>query len=821
MARVLSITGRQTVALDQGWEFTATAPGEVATPADLTGPRLWLPAPVPGTVAQALRDSGRWSLDAPTPLHNQDFWYRTCLPFEGERILRFHGLATVAEVWLNNEQRLCSDSMFMAYAVPVRLTGCDVLHLVFRALHPVLDAKSGRGRWRSRMIEHRGLRSVRTTLLGHMPGWCPPVHAVGPWRAVECIEESSSLRVLNADLRTVVDGRDGVLTLDLLLEGQDVRDAPAFVTVGGRQAPLLWDGPHRLHGQVRVPDVDLWWPHTHGSPVLHHVHATMATGVGEVRMALGRVGFRTIESGDNFALRINGEPLFCRGACWSCADIVSLPGDRGAYAPWLELMVRAGMNMVRVGGTMLYESDAFFDLCDELGLLVWQDFMFATLDYPTDEAFLAAAAAEAAHFLDRVQASPSLAVLCGGSEAMQQAAMLGLPRPSWTQPLFEEVLPREARRLRPDVPYVPNSPSGGPLPFAVNQGVAHYYGVGAYLRPLEDARRAEVSFAAECLAFANVPDTPAAVPAVHHPKWKERVPRDAGASWDFEDVRDHYLQRLYGVDPAVLRYQDPGRYLRLSRAVTGDVMEAVFAEWRRGRSPCAGGLVWMFQDLWPGAGWGVVDSTGRPKAAWHALRRAFRPIQVTLTDEGVNGLAVHLINETAQTLPAMLTLVCLRDGALPVARGGRSLSIPARGVLEIPASALLDAFFDTSYAYRFGPPAHDSTVATLSDADGVRLAEAFHFPHPPEPRDLGLDATVAREGEGWVLRLRSRRLARAVHIDDAAFRAEEDWFHLPPDAERIVRLIPSHGAPGGVIRVPDGEVHALNGFSPVRFRGMA
>ncbi|MBW3629606.1 MAG: hypothetical protein KY464_09930, partial [Gemmatimonadetes bacterium] len=97
-------------------------------------------------------------------------------------------------------------------------------------------------------------------------------------------------------------------------------------------------------------------------------------------------------------------------------------------------------------------------------------------------------------------------------------------------------------------------------------------------------------------------------------------------------------------------------------------MEEVFAEWRRPGSRCGGGLVWFFQDLWPGAGWGVVDSGGAPKAAWHALRRAFRPVQLAITDEGVNGLALHLINETAKPLEAKLSLHCLRDGEVSVVR---------------------------------------------------------------------------------------------------------------------------------------------------------
>jgi beta-mannosidase len=376
------------------------------------------------------------------------------------------------------------------------------------------------------------------------------------------------------------------------------------------------------------------------------------------------------------------------------------------------------------------------------------------------------------------------------------------------------------------VPFVRNAPTGGALPFVSSEGVAHYYGIGAYLRPLDDARRAEVRFAAECLAFANVPERANvqalmgdAISAIgHHPRWKASVPRDPGAGWDFEDVRDHYLRTLYGVEPARLRHEDPDRYLRLSQAVSGEVMETVYAEWRRGRSTCAGGIVWMLQDLRPGAGWGVIDSAGAPKPCWHALKRAFRPVQVNLTDEGVNGLAIHVLNETARSIDATVSVACLRDGTTPVARASRDLTLTPRSSLELSSADLLQGFFDVTYAYRFGVPQHDATVATLSDrVTGATLAQAFHFPVEGMPCrvDLGLQAHVVREESGWVLRLGARRLARGVHIEDGAFRACHEWFHLAPGEERMVRLKP-RGESGAV---PDGEIHALNGLAPLRFRG--
>ena len=263
------------------------------------------------------------------------------------------------------------------------------------------------------------------------------------------------------------------------------------------------------------------------------------------------------------------------------------------------------MNMVRIPGTASYESDAFYDLCDELGILVWQDFMFANLDYPEqDEHFLRMIEREVRDVLSRLAARPCLAVLCGNSETAQQVAMLGLDSALAHGPLFGKVLPDLVVEADVDAPYIPSAPWGGDLPFRPDRGVANYYGVGGYRRPLEDARRAEVKFAAESLAFANVPDEHeadalggAGFPTPTEPRWKAGVPRDAGAGWDFDDVRDHYLRLLFGVDPVALRSTDQEHYLELSRAVSGEVMAETFGEWRRAESTCGGALVLWLRDL--------------------------------------------------------------------------------------------------------------------------------------------------------------------------------------------------------------------------------
>jgi beta-mannosidase len=419
-----------------------------------------------------LRNAGRFDLDSPTPLHDKDVWWRLALPNLGPVPLRFEGLATLAEVWLDQTLVARSESMFTPLEVDLDPAAGSELWLCFRALTGLLDRKLPRARWRPRMIPRQGLRGVRTTLLGQAPGWSPAVDAVGPYRPIVAIKPGP-VRCRRAEVTASLDA-DGTGRLSARIQ-LDGAIEPPVLRCAGAEAVLKPTGDGGFAGDLPCPGVSAWWPHTHGDQPLYPVTLV----VGDAVIDLGRTGFRSLSvdhgpKGDRFAVSINGEPVFCRGAVWTSADIVGLGGDRATYEPWLRLAREAGMNMLRMSGVGVYESPAFFELCDELGILVWQDFMFANFDYPADlPGFAEQVEAEAATLLDSVQLSPSLAVLCGGSEVRQQATMMGLRPEATANALFDAFLPGVAKAWRPDVAYVDNSPGGGALPFVTEIGRAH------------------------------------------------------------------------------------------------------------------------------------------------------------------------------------------------------------------------------------------------------------------------------------------------------------------------------------------------------------
>jgi beta-mannosidase len=780
--------------LSDGWEVARTEPGQLPdAAADLDG-LSWTPARVPGTVALALGDAA-----AGVDLDAHDWWFRVRFQArpvrDGERVaLGLDGLATIAEVYLNGEPLLASESMFSGHETDVgpRLRDVNELAICCRALVPRLrERRRPRARWRTALVAEGNLRFHRTMLLGRAPGFAPGPPVVGPWRPV-WLERRQGPAVQDMRLRTRVHGTDGILECRARLAGPAPAEIPVTLrTPAGdvHASELEIDAETGIAaGALRVPEVELWWPHTHGDPALYDVT------IGEEPLHVARIGFRRLEAApdiaaDGLQLRLNGVPVFARGAVWTPVDLRSPHAAEADLRPVLERVVAGGMNMLRIPGTATYESPEFYDLCDELGILVWQDFMFANLDYPeADEAFMATVAGEARAVLSALGARPCLAVLCGGSEVAQQVAMLGLDPGLADGPLFGELLPRLVAEAEVDAPYVPSAPWGGDLPFRTDRGVANYYGVGAYRRPLEDARRAEVRFATECLAFANLPDEPTA--------WKAGVARDVGAGWDFEDVRDHYLTLLFGVDPVALRSFDPERYLELSRAVSGEIMAEVLGEWRRAGSPCGGALILWLKDLFPGAGWGVLDHRGAPKVAYHHLRRVLAPTAVWMTDEGLGGIDVHVANDRGEPLAARLRLSLYREDRL-VDEAVAPVSLGSGEALTQNVETVLGRFVDASWAYRFGPPSQDLVVASLEeDSETKLLSQAFRFPagRPLQPRsaeELGVSAVAETSGEGGCVRVGGQRLLYGVRLELPGYLSSDDAFCVEPGRHRHIILTPA------------------------------
>lgn len=824
------------------WQCASSEPGLLKDPADVDAADLtWREAVIPGTAASAFLASGE---PPPTAeeLDGKDWWFRCAVDVtesgpSGRWLLDMDGVATLSDVWVNGMLVVQGSSMFAPLRAVVDVAaGPNELLIRCAALTPVLEVRRPRPRWKSNIPTHPNLRWLRTSLLGRQVGWTSSPPPVGPWRGVR-LWRSDGVQVVDHRLLATCELPSSAassaskasgsvsVSLDVLVNGRtgpdsDHEEGPTgSLMVAGRRVPLMaeWCTDHWvLSGSVTLEQVELWWPHGYGPQPLTEVWAE----VDGTAIDLGRVGFRTVivdRSDDGFAILVNGVRVFCRGANWFPLDPVRLYAtDQQLDAAFAEIGA-AGWTMVRIPGGTVYEDERFWSRCDEGGVLVWQDLMVAQVALADeDDDFVAAVVAEAYQVAARVASHPSLAVLCGGQQIEEQGAMQGVPSSRWRSTLLEEVLPAAVAEAAPGVAWVTSSPSGGDLPFRSNAGVSHYAGVGPLMRPLTDLRLADVRFVTESLAFAVPPEPEmvdrwfgGAARAVHDPTWRMAVHRDALSHADLVDVTDHYVGELFGVEASEVRQTDPARYLELSRAVAATVMERAAAEWRRPGSPCSGFLAIARSDLAPGPGWGVVDASGQPKSSWYPLARASAPFAVLCTDEGVNGLDVHLVNDGPEVVEGTLVVGlhtaahCSESASIPV-------RVPAQGSVRRGVEEILGGFRDVTHAFRFGPRVLELVTADVVDEGGSVLARgAFVVDGPQRTIDpeLGLQVAVEEDDGGrWLLTISCHRFAHFVHVRIPGYSVADSWFPMAPRSSRVVALTPHQGW----AQLPRGTVGALN-----------
>jgi len=841
----------ESVTLNGAWHLVGLEPDSARTPEELahvvaSSGRSYLSMDGAMTVGAALLQAGEISLDAPPDLDASDWWLRHQFAAPSRDAaapdrswLVFEGLATIVDVWLNGVHLGRADDMFVAWEVEVGdlLRAENELVLCARALRPLLRPRRPRARWKARLVDSQEWRWLRTTQLGRMAGAGPRVAPVGPWRPVTLQHRrGASVRALWIAASRERD--ESTLDVDILIE-HGAEPTRAFLTCGALSEPMrvvrTRDG-WRLSASLSSASLAPWWPHTHGEPALHDCAVVIEHREGQTLIEAEPVGFRELSIRTDegaFEVTVNGVRPFLRGSCFTPRDWTRLDCPEAELEEEMRRLRDAGVNCIRLSGCFTYASAALLAACARHGILVWQDLMFSVLDYPDgDECFRARCEREVEQQLALLQGSPCVMTVCGSAEVEQQAAMSGITLDRPRHALFHEHLANVARRVLPDVPYWPSTPWGGDLPFRVRTGTAHYFGVGAYRRPLHDARLAGVRFTTECLAFSHLPEpeSPAALPLESEAggdreRWKSRVPRDGGACWDFEDIRDHYVAMLFGVDVAPLRTNEPERYLALGRAASAIVVERTLQEFRRRESPCSGALTWLWSDPWAGAGWGSIDVEGRPKSAWYGMRRAARSVAIALTNEGLDGVDLHVWNDTPSAVEGTLHVRLLRDGRDVAFAASVPLRVPARSGAVRTIDRLLGRFTDVAHAYRFGASGHDVVHAVwMSDralAAGTRddahsrfggvpiIDEAVLLVHGDQRpmTDTGLEAHVVGVDEHGVvdLSVSAASLAQQVRVGSAGHVASDSYFTVLPGVERRVRLTPQSGANGGPI-----VVEALN-----------
>ena len=707
-----------------------------------------------------------------------------------ERVdLACDGLDTLATLTLNGFKVGRSANMHRRHRFEVGgaiREGTNVLAIAFAA--PVTAAEVEAARLgnlpRVRDLPYNFIRKMASSFSWD---WGPAMPTSGVWRAI-AIEAWSGGRLGDVVPAVTLEGGDARLDVRVAVKGTGrvegvLRDpdgrevARASADAAGEAAP----GAASL--ALDVPSAALWWPRGYGDQPLHHLTVTLADGTRTLDERTHRIGLRTIAVdrapdalGHRFGLVVNARPVRVRGANWIPDD--TLPA-RVTHEDVVERIGQAtamGANALRVWGGGIYPDDAFFDACDEAGVLVWQDFAFACADYPEAEPHRSEVAAEARDVVARLARHPSLALWCGGNESVwlhdapEEADAEGrtwatqVGDRAWGLGYYAGVLPEAVAQVDPGRPYLPNSPwspDGGPPNDEAN-GPVHLWREWNAAGP-DRYRDHRPAFAAEW-GHAGPPNwatLTARVPPEGRTPLSPHMDYRIRAADGQVKLHDR-LREMFAIphDPDRMDFTDWHFLAQLAqaRAVRTGI------EWLRAVERCAGTMVWQLNDCWPVTSWALVDGAGAPKPAWHAARAAHADRLLTIQPRGkldgtdAPGLDAVLVNDTDEAW-----LAEGRARRLDFGGGERGAQSFARDVA--PRSVARIALAET--LWRADAPQRELIVA---DAAGAARADWFHRPDRaldyPEPL---LEARI----DGDAMHVTARSLVRELMLRPDMVRP--DW----------------------------------------------
>ncbi|MFI5690876.1 glycoside hydrolase family 2 protein [Kribbella sp. NPDC051586] len=722
-----------------GRAIAATVPGEVHTDLLAAGE---IPDPFDGDNESKLHWIGRTSWS-----------YRTTFSWVADgndrQELVAAGLDTVATVTLNGQELGRTANQHRSYRFDITgvlVAGDNELVIDFEG--PVTAAEAERakvGSWpHTNLHPYNELRKMASNFGWD---WGPDVATAGIWRPIR-IESWSGVRI---DSVRPLAGADGVLNTYVSLVWTDTAAEYATVTaeVGGTtQSASVKPGTDTVVLTNRVAAVDLWWPRGHGEQPLYDVVVTLADDTWT-----GRVGFRDItvnvapdNDGTPFVISVNGKPIYIRGANWIPDDAFVTRLNADTYRTSIQDSVDAGMNLLRVWGGGIYESEDFYDVCDELGILVWQDFLFACAAYSEDEPLRSEVEAEAREAVTRLSKHASLAVWNGNNENIW-----GYVEWSWRVPLagrpwgagyYLELLPKIVAELDPRTPYSAGSPYSFDQfihPNDERHGTMHIWDVWNQV-DYTTYREYKPRFVSE-FGFQGPPAWSTLTSVVHD------APLDPYGSQMLvhQKAFEGNLKLERGLGEHLPAWKDIDDWhwttqLNQARAVAYGI------EHFRSLFPLnTGAVVWQLNDNWPVVSWAAVDGHGIRKPLWYALKRVYADRLLTVQPRE-DGLVVAAHNDTDETWTTEVTVTrrsTAREGEV-LARETFSLEVPARSavlnglpesvaVASTPAAEYLEVRGDTTAYWYF---VEDTSLQLAADAFTTEVTSN------PDGYDITVTATA-------------------------------------------------------------------------------
>jgi len=806
------------VTLDRGWQFRQITAGPQDAEAG------WLPATVPGDVHLDLlankKISDPFFRDNESKLQwieNESWEYRLSFDATPALLARsnvdlvFDGLDAAAQVYLNGVQVLAADNMFRIWRVPAKAhlhAGKNLLRVVFPSpIKAAQEVAAGDAlRLRSKTADKT---YVRKAAYEYGWDWGPRFVTSGIWKAVR-LEAWDKVRIADFAIHQRDVSKD-VAHIDAQVEVEASAAGSARVTVqySDNGKPVTLATLATLHAGRNVIDLPaeirhpkLWYPAGYGEQPLYEFTAQVSTGGMTAESRKAKAGLRTVvlhreldKWGRSFELVVNGIPVFAKGADVIPFDSFPNRVTTADYRRILESARDANMNMIRHWGGGYYETEEFYSICDELGIMVWQDFMFGNDWQPGTYDFKLNVEAEAEDQVRRLRNHPSIVLWSGNNET--ESAFSWAPRPTlppdvrlliWQDYLtvFSGILPRVVARLNPETPYWPSSPSADyePLSEHYQSGDAHIWDVWHGRVPFTTYETHHARFVTE-YGFQSFPEM-RTIEAFTQPEDRTGILTPVMLAHQKNNEGNSIIH-----DYLLKDYPEPkdfASFLYVSQVLQAEGIKIGAEHFRRSRPETMGSIFWQLNDCWPVASWSSIDYYGRWKALQYYARRFYAPILVSPHVED-GSLKVYIVSDKTATTPATLRVRLMDfDGnvLLEESHPVDVLPLASKDYLDWPLKKLADAgAANTSRVFVVA----ELTAGKLSDPKstgaGALISRNLAYLAPVKeihlkPAQLKV-ATTGAQGS-YKIRIGSPVLARSVYLSfgNLDVKLSDNYFDLLP-----------------------------------------
>jgi beta-mannosidase len=733
-----------------------------------------------------------------------DWEYQTTFRITPQTLARenvelvFEGLDTYANVFLNEQLVLKADNMFRTWRVnarPALKPGENTLRIVFRSpINEILPVMAKLNYQLPASNDQGEKTSPFTRKAPYHYGWDwgPRFVTSGVWRPVS-LEAWDHARVDNLQMVVKKISPDvAELTANVEVEASAAGAATIVLenvtdkTVAGKQQINLQPGTNQVSFNFTVSKPKLWWPNGLGSQPLYTFRAHSLVNGRITGEKSTRTGLRTLElrrqrdeAGESFMFVVNGIPVFAKGGNWIPADSFPTRITKDKYEFLLKSVHDTNMNMLRVWGGGIYEADDFYELCDEMGILIWQDYMFACSMYPANQEFLDNVRAEAIDNVKRLRNHPSIVLWAGNNEIETAWRNWGwrqnLPASLWDdyQKIFHGVLQEVSAKYDPTRPYWPSSPHGGLAddPESLHSGDVHFWQVWHAAEPFSAYEKQMPRFMSEYgfQSFPNIEtvksytvpserdiESPIMLAHQRHPRGNQLV--------------REYMLREYA------QPKDFESFLYVSQVLQAEGIRIGAEHLRRIMPHNMGSLYWQIDDCWPVASWSSIDYYGRWKALQYYARRFYSEMLISPTVQ--NGyMKLFVVSDRPKAVPARIRVTLMNfDGAAlkSFVRDVNVEPLTSRSFFDLRVDELLGGNDEKRVVVYCELLVNDKTV---SDHD--------YFFAPFKELTLSkpdITPEVIRTRNGFSVKLTSDKFAKAVYLTvpehDGFF--SDNYFNLAP-----------------------------------------